>query len=88
MFDRLRRLSKDGTTHNEAEHIELDYPLPGVNALLSAVFQRASQYARSPQLDDLKRLIGLRKLFAQRTDEATVVWLFNGALRDDRHVHG
>jgi N-carbamoyl-L-amino-acid hydrolase len=34
---------KDGITHNEAEHIELDYTLPGVNVLLNAVLRRSNQ---------------------------------------------
>lgn len=34
---------RDGITHNEAEHIELDYTLPGVNVLLNAVLRRANQ---------------------------------------------
>ncbi|MEM7227111.1 MAG: Zn-dependent hydrolase [Pseudomonadota bacterium] len=34
---------KDGITHNEGEHIELDYTLPGVNVLLNAVLARADR---------------------------------------------
>ena len=34
---------KDGITHNEAEHIELAYTLPGVNVLLNAVVARAGR---------------------------------------------
>jgi len=34
---------KDGITHNEAEEIELEYTLPGVNVLLNAVTRRANQ---------------------------------------------
>ena len=34
---------KDGITHNEAEHIELAYTLPGVNVLLNAVVARADR---------------------------------------------
>ncbi|MDH3475427.1 MAG: Zn-dependent hydrolase [Rhodospirillales bacterium] len=34
---------KDGITHNEAEHIELDYTLPSVNVLLNAVVARANR---------------------------------------------
>jgi N-carbamoyl-L-amino-acid hydrolase len=34
---------KDGITHNEAEEIELEYTLPGVNVLLNAVLRRANQ---------------------------------------------
>ena len=34
---------KDGITHNEAEHIELDYTLPSVNVLLNAVLARANR---------------------------------------------
>lgn len=34
---------KDGITHNEAEHIEPDYTIPGVNALLHAVLARANR---------------------------------------------
>ncbi len=34
---------KDGITHNEAEHIELEYTLPSVNVLLNAVYERANR---------------------------------------------
>ena len=34
---------KDGVTHNEAEHIEPDYTVPGVNVLLHAVLARANR---------------------------------------------
>ena len=34
---------RDGITHNEAEHIELDYTLPSVNVLLNAVVARANR---------------------------------------------
>ena len=34
---------KDGITHNEAEHIELDYTIPSVNVLLNAVVARANR---------------------------------------------
>ena len=34
---------RDGITHNEAEHIELDYTLPSVNVLLNAVLARANR---------------------------------------------
>ena len=34
---------KDGITHNENEHIELDYTLPSVNVLLHAVLARANR---------------------------------------------
>lgn len=33
---------KDGITHNENEHIEPEYTMPGVNVLLNAVLQRAN----------------------------------------------
>ena len=33
---------KEGITHNENEHIELEYTLPSVNVLLHAVLRRAS----------------------------------------------
>lgn len=33
---------RNGITHNEAEHIELEYTVPGVNVLLNAVVRRAS----------------------------------------------
>lgn len=34
---------RDGVTHNEAEHIELDYTAPGVDVLLHAVLRRANR---------------------------------------------
>lgn len=34
---------RDGITHNEAEHAELDYTAPGVNVLLNAVLARANR---------------------------------------------
>lgn len=34
---------KDGISHNEAEHIELDYTVPSVNVLLHAVLARANR---------------------------------------------
>ncbi len=34
---------KDGVSHNEAEEIDLDYTLPGVNVLLNAVITRANR---------------------------------------------
>ncbi|TPK59128.1 Zn-dependent hydrolase [Mesorhizobium sp. B2-4-19] len=33
---------RNGITHNEAEHIELEYTVPGVNVLLNAVVRRAN----------------------------------------------
>lgn len=35
---------KNGITHNENEHIEPEYTVPGVNVLLNAVVRRANQY--------------------------------------------
>jgi N-carbamoyl-L-amino-acid hydrolase len=34
---------RDGVSHNEAEHAELDYTVPGVNVLLQAVLARANR---------------------------------------------
>jgi len=34
---------RDGISHNEAEHAELDYTSPGVNVPLHAVLARASR---------------------------------------------
>jgi N-carbamoyl-L-amino-acid hydrolase len=34
---------RDGISHNEAEHAELDYTSPGVNVLLDAVLARANR---------------------------------------------
>ena len=34
---------RDGISHNEAEHAELDYTVPGVNVLLHAVLARANR---------------------------------------------
>jgi hypothetical protein len=34
---------RDGISHNEAEHAELDYTSPGVNVLLQAVLARANR---------------------------------------------
>ena len=34
---------KDGITHNESEHIEPDYTVPGVNVLMHAVLARANR---------------------------------------------
>ena len=34
---------RDGISHNEAEHAELDYTVPGVNVLLHAVLRRAER---------------------------------------------
>jgi N-carbamoyl-L-amino-acid hydrolase len=34
---------RDGISHNEAEHAELDYTTPGVNVLLDAVVARANR---------------------------------------------
>jgi len=34
---------RDGSSHNEAEHAELDYTAPGVNVLLHAVLARANR---------------------------------------------
>ena len=34
---------RDGISHNEAEHAELDYTSPGVNVLLHAVLARANR---------------------------------------------
>src|SRR5262249_9976097 len=34
---------RDGVSHNEAEHAELDYTSPGVNVLLHAVLARANR---------------------------------------------
>jgi N-carbamoyl-L-amino-acid hydrolase len=34
---------RDGVSHNEAEHAELDYTVPGVNVLLHAVLARANR---------------------------------------------
>jgi N-carbamoyl-L-amino-acid hydrolase len=34
---------RDGISHNEAEHAELDYTVPGVNVLLHSVLSRANR---------------------------------------------
>ena len=34
---------QDGVSHNEGEHIEADYTIPGVNVLLAAVVERANR---------------------------------------------
>jgi N-carbamoyl-L-amino-acid hydrolase len=34
---------RDGISHNEAEHAELDATVPGVNVLLHAVLARANR---------------------------------------------
>jgi N-carbamoyl-L-amino-acid hydrolase len=33
---------RGGITHNESEHIEPEYTVPGVNVLLNAVVRRAN----------------------------------------------
>ncbi|TZG31248.1 M20/M25/M40 family metallo-hydrolase [Agrobacterium sp. B1(2019)] len=34
---------RDGISHNESEHIEIEYTLPGVNVVLNAVVRKANQ---------------------------------------------